>query len=400
MAFQEFSAADYLRIDIANNYGLDKENWDYRIKWFDENEANLDNLITQAEEPALFFAGVKAWNQSKEGKPIGYGISLDATSSGIQLLSLLSGCRTSASICNVVDTGQREDAYTAVYAAMCERIGEKAKIERKDAKAALMTAMYSSKAVPAEVFGEGELLETFYTVVHEKLPGAWALNEAFLALWQKQNLSHDWVLPDNFHVHIKVMGTVQETIHFMNRPYRINIAKNMPSEEGRSLGANVCHSLDGMVVREIIRRCNYNVNQKENVLSVLVQSNKAISVIRDKDKMLNTMWNHYINSGFLSARILDYIDQYNIDNVDRGIIHKMIDTFPEKPFKVLTIHDCFRVHPNYGNDLRKQYNQILYEIGKSNMLQYIVEQITGRQINVVKKDNFADEILESNYALS
>ena len=65
MAFQEFSAADYLRIDIANNYGLDKENWDYRIKWFDENEANLDNLITQAEEPALFFAGVKAWNQSK-----------------------------------------------------------------------------------------------------------------------------------------------------------------------------------------------------------------------------------------------------------------------------------------------------------------------------------------------
>lgn len=142
------------------------------------------------------------------------------------------------------------------------------------------------------------------------------------------------------------------------------------------------------------------MNQKENVLSALVQPNKAISDIRDKDKMLNTMWNHYIKSGFLSARILDYIDQYNVDNVDRGIIHKMINTFPEKPFKVLTIHDCFKVHPNYGNDLRKQYNQILYEIGKSNMLQYIIEQITGRQVNVIKKDDFSDEILNSNYSLS
>ena len=35
MAFQEFSGKDYLRIDIANSFGLDKEDWDVRLAWFD-----------------------------------------------------------------------------------------------------------------------------------------------------------------------------------------------------------------------------------------------------------------------------------------------------------------------------------------------------------------------------
>ena len=82
MAFQEFSGKEYLKIDIANNMGLDKEDWDVRLAWFDENESRLDTLVKQAEEPALFFAGITAWQKVCKGEPTGYPISLDATSSG------------------------------------------------------------------------------------------------------------------------------------------------------------------------------------------------------------------------------------------------------------------------------------------------------------------------------
>ena len=137
MAFQTFTGKEYLKIDIANNFGLDKEDWDIRIQWFDDNEHQLQALIKQAEKPALYYAGICAWQKVKEGKPSGYPISLDATSSGIQLLAALTGDRKAARLCNVVDTGHREDAYTGLYNSMVERIGEGGKINRKDTKQAI-----------------------------------------------------------------------------------------------------------------------------------------------------------------------------------------------------------------------------------------------------------------------
>ena len=82
MAFQRFSGSEYIKIDIANNYGLDKEDWDVRIDWFDKNQDNLMELVKTAETPALFYAAVQAWYAVQRGEPIGYPISLDATASG------------------------------------------------------------------------------------------------------------------------------------------------------------------------------------------------------------------------------------------------------------------------------------------------------------------------------
>lgn len=63
----------------------------------------------------------------------------------------------------------------------------------------------------------------------------------------------------------------------------------------------------------------------------------------------------------------------------------------------------FRVHPNYGNDLRRQYNRILFEIADSTMLQDLVDQITaptGRSITVEKEGLAPAGILQAEYALS
>lgn len=136
---QEFTGMQYLMINTANNFGLDKEDWSVRLDWFKNNEQQLESLVKQADEPALFYAAVKAYRTAQRGEPIHYPISLDGTSSGLQILACLTGDRKAAELCNVVDVGCRQDAYQAVYKHMLSKLGGKAVLAKKDVKQAVMT---------------------------------------------------------------------------------------------------------------------------------------------------------------------------------------------------------------------------------------------------------------------
>jgi hypothetical protein len=117
--------------------------------------------------------------------------------------------------------------------------------------------------------------------------------------------------------------------------------------------------------------------------------------------MTKMLWQHYIDTGFLSVRILDYLDSESLSLVDNMKIAQLIQGLPDDPFHVVTVHDCFRAHPNYGNDLRRQYNIILADINDSHMLTSLCSQIAGRHISARKVGTIPrDQILEGNYLLT
>lgn len=396
---QQFTGLEYLKMDIASNFGLDKALWCERLDWFETNKNNLEALMNKAETPALFYAGVTAYKDVLQNKPIGYPISLDASASGLQLLSVLTCDSNAAKLCNVINTGNREDAYTVIYQAMLKALGTTGNISREMTKDAILTALYGSEAVPKRVFGTGNLLRMFNQTMDEKAPGCWELNKAFLSLWDKTKDTYSWVMPDNFHVQIKVMVPVSKRIHFMDKPYDVVYKEHGTTEQGRSLSANSVHSLDGMVVREISRRCMYNPTRINNIRNLLNQTNKLEH--DESTEMVLTLWDRYKASGYLSARILDYLTARNIGNVDYAVIKELVDSLPKKPFNILTIHDCFRCLPKYGNDLRQQYMLQLFYIAKSNMLEYLLEQIVGKKIQIDKLDpNMHKDVLTAEYAIS
>lgn len=116
--------------------------------------------------------------------------------------------------------------------------------------------------------------------------------------------------------------------------------------------------------------------------------------------MVKEIWEAYKQSGFLTVRILDYLQPCNLNLVDVDVIAKLLMTLPDKPFDILAVHDCFRCHPNYGNDLRRQYNNILADINDSNMLTYITSQVLGKPVNAKKTGHIPrDVILNGNYTL-
>jgi Mitochondrial DNA-directed RNA polymerase len=408
---QMFTGLQYLMMDIASSFGLDKANWSERLAWFEAHKKYHEFATTpemlawvkKAEEPAQALAGIYAYRATVANQPIGYMCGLDATASGLQLLALLAGCEQSASICNLINTGRREDAYTAVYESVCNRVGANQIILRKAVKNALMTHLYGSTAVPKAVFGEGTPeLGAFYAAIDEMLPGANMLNYDLLSLWQSDALAHQWTLPDGFDVVIKVMDAVTHHVNFLGNNYEVIQKINQPKEMGLSMGANIIHSIDGLVVREMNRRCNYTV-ETVKYLNDMEFCIGGRSIARQLDIQLLRLLACYDATGFMSAAIFEVLDNDNfghLDTTQRNALEELLYTLPENPFPVVCIHDCFKFHPNYGNDVRIQYKQILAELAASDILSNIASQITGRPINVNKlSSKLPQKILESEYAI-
>jgi hypothetical protein len=397
---QTFTPLEYLKIDVASSFGLDKENWDDRIAWFDQNENVLETLVDRADEPAHFYAGTHAYRDTVSGKPIGYPISLDSTASGIQILSCLSGCEDTARLCNLISTGQREDAYTRLYGYMCEEQAETASIGRTDTKNAIMTAFYNSEREPQKVFGTGSQLDTFYRVLETRTPGAWQLKTMMEQMWQPYATEHVWVLPDNFHSINKVESLDTHSVMIQGSPKNVSLSVNRGTKKGKALGPNLTHSIDGMVVREMLRRCSFSPTAISRVLRLIKFGASGTRTRTYDDSMVERLWELYQASGFLSARILDHLQPENFGFVDPEAIRTLVLSMPVNPFRVITIHDCFRCLATYANDLRQQYNNILAEVAASNMFSFLASQILGQEVAIEKLSNFADQIRHADYALS
>lgn len=246
---QHFTGFQYLQIDIANGFGLDKKLFEERIQWATENHDQLESLTEQAESPELYTKAVMALRDAEAGKAIGHRVGLDAVCSGIQVMSALTGCEAGAKATGLVNTGIRPDAYTTVtdrMNAILHSEGLRVDIPRKDAKAATMTVMYGSRRQPKLIFGEDTPeLSAFYQAVQQVAPGAWELLQDLLGSWQPFALMHRWILPDGFVARVKVMEKVEKRLEIDELDHATFTYKwyeNTGTESGLSNVANVVHS--------------------------------------------------------------------------------------------------------------------------------------------------------------
>ena len=257
MTMQLFSGLDYTKIAVANAFGNDKDVWDDRIDWAEKFlEKQSAHTMKKADEPFLMKKAVNAYNDAVAGVPTGYIMGVDATSSGLQIMAALSGCLTTASNVNLIDTGSREDIYLKVAKRMQE-LCPHLTITRKLLKHPIMTFFYNSKAQPEGVFGKDTPeLDAFYACLHELLPGAMQVMAWIQACWNPEATEHKWTLPDNHVAKPLVMDYVDSKIEVEELgkatfTHRAKIV--MADEKGLSLPANVIQSIDGYVVRMMIR---------------------------------------------------------------------------------------------------------------------------------------------------
>lgn len=251
---QTFSGLEYLKIDIANNWGLDKQLWKYRIDWVDQNFHNLEALTPN--NPKTKFLYMKAVNTLRNIKEeTGFIMALDCTASGVQIMAALGKCKKSALTCNLVNTGHREDLYSSIMNMLTGTT-----ITREQMKDAIIPMLYGSKAAPKKLFGDGTPeLKALNYAVETTLPILSEMGGLLKSCWDNTKEYHEFTLPDGHLVRLPTMVLLQERIEIGKTSFTFQYEDVGISDDGTSLLANVIHAVDGYVAREMVRRCQFQL---------------------------------------------------------------------------------------------------------------------------------------------
>nr|DAP91115.1 MAG TPA: DNA directed RNA polymerase [Caudoviricetes sp.] len=276
----------WLKIDLANHYGLDKSTWQERLDFIDENIdsmlTNPDEWIFKAEEPLLFKSALNSYQMSLITGTSDQIVRLDATCSGPQLMSVVMRDEEAMARLNVLGDSCRNDFYTLVAQEVYNRTKDSSlwgtnpnfKEIRSNIKKAIMTTYYNSTRKPEEYFGKDtKELQVYYEVLDEFTTGARKLQKTINDLWDNSKVVYQWTLPDSHTAYCPVITTKTSRIEIkemkggtavMNFIHSINQGSE---EEKRSLCPNIVHSLDAYVCRRVI--------------TILAEKGIAVSPIHD-----------------------------------------------------------------------------------------------------------------------
>ena len=408
--FKQYTGIEYMAIDVANHFGLDKMEFEDRIAWVKSNQANLESLADKAEDKPLYVKSVNHFRKALKGLPTGHTVALDSCASGLQLMSVLTGCESGAYMTGLIDPNKRMDAYSLVTQQMNELLDQPTDmvVSRKDAKQAVMTVLYGSTAKPIEVFGKDTPeLKAFYHTLNHKCKGAMALLNILLNAWDSSKEYNHWVLPDGFNAYIPVMQSITDRVKIEELNYTMSVQTwvNKPTDFGLSLTANCIHSVDAYVLRTLVRRCNYNVKQVKKAIGLIEEALLSEYVTPEHIVEEAVMPIHlYIKTGLADIVCINNTEKI-VHQLPHDMLRKLLFTLEtmlqHEPFEVITVHDSFACLPNHCNTLRYWYKEILAEIAESTLLNHLLTQIYGEECTFKKiNPNLASLIRNSNYGLS
>nr|DAX61066.1 MAG TPA: DNA directed RNA polymerase [Caudoviricetes sp.] len=265
----------WLKVDIANAFGLDKEVWDKRVAFVDSNIdamlADIDAWSDKADDPLLAKSALLTYRESLVTSKSSHIVRLDATTSGPQLMSVMTRDIEGMQRFNVIGSSARRDFYTEVAQAIYDQTrdsklwGETPSFKniRKDIKASLMTYFYNSEANPKAYFGEdSKELKVFYDVMATSAKGAVELKGYINSLWSDTKLYNAWYLPDGHYAYCPVMVQDKKRVEIKEMKggtatMTVVCDVNKPSHEPhRSLMPHVVHSVDALMMRWVVEILN------------------------------------------------------------------------------------------------------------------------------------------------
>ena len=251
-----------------------------------------------------------------------------------------------------------------------------------------------------EMYFDG-IEKIFYQAQDNVTPMVSVLKETFQSLWDDTRTQYSWTLPDYFVTDLRPMETVEITVNpFGQMPIKLVAKAIVPSSRNTRLGVSIIHSVDGYVARELVSRCNYDLDK---CLSMLVKIDEFLMLNPDhqdsKPHAIGGIISHTVIES-LAKLSDDYLEPYSATELRKMRAH-LIDILDNESFYIKPIHDGFGCHPNYDTIMARHYSNIMADIAGGYLLESIVEEITGKKMQRIVGDLTEEMVRENSfYALS
>lgn len=372
--------------------------------------ANIKKLaIEQADSPVCFYAMAMEYYECLRAKEAGLPsiwriiTHWDATASGLQILSANTKDTVIAQLTNLLG-GEVTDIYGFVRNG-CEGEGKiPSDLYTRDNswKPAVMTPVYGKGKLEDFFNGNEEHAKIVKDFLQQFRP--YQLTKELARMWDSGWTEYSWYLPDGVKVWSKVTDMVkvfggrtrkgQRAARWVERTeerllsinvygqdepveiiVNIGFLKNTPQDYSCELPPNIVHSEDAYVLREMVRRMNYNPATYAWVTKLYLDKSRWTQEETPNRCMVRKMLQHGTQAEIFSSALIDYIDESSIDLISDVLMKELLDRVYGKPCQVSIIHDSFGVHPNYADRLRETYQSLMIDLINGRLLEKIQEDI-------------------------
>lgn len=359
----------WLKIHTANVYGKDKDTFDDRVQWFEENRAvvlevannplECKSLWIGSDSPFEFVAACKAYKDHIEDRLVYTPIQLDAICSGISIYSGLLldkvGAEETAIINKIGENGQaiRPDIYKTVAGRVNSYLvkGEYPKsFEYKD-KEGVTTYVTSYREATSIT---GNITRSIVKRNVMTVPYSVSMRGMSNQLWDTMD-THS---TEGTEFWLGEKWIVNKLLTSLNHRAIYDVV------QGARIGQEFLVSLSKLVKKQaewVTPLYNFPIKQtslktrEKRVQTILGTLMVNVEVPRlDTRKQSQSIAPNFIHS--LDSEILKYC----IDKMDKGIG---------------VIHDCVIVHPNDGYQAQDKYREGYVKLMEMNPLEHISKQL-------------------------
>lgn len=375
----DMDAINVLHMDVARSYGLDKATWEERLQW----SLAHPELQKGAKDPFTYKSAYEALQKARRGEPIDHLVSLDATASGIQCLALMAQDAESARAVNL-----GTDHVNNPYRRVKDHMGN---YDYEMVKQATMTSFYESVATPMELFGAD--YDKFVAAAATMLPGPWAIKDAIASCMTYRD-QYRWTMMDGYEVVMDVTSPVECSMDIGQGHMISWIEHRKAAVRTKGLTANVTHSLDALVLREVLRRTQCPL--------AWYPVETPFEELREKDILLLQSIVRYNQTQFLTFEILDHVDQLNQHLVPRELREAIDSRLKCDEMYIQPIHDCYRVKATDADLLFNIVKEVMADLAYAKTAQWLLPQIgfTGKvNDDEEKRSALKQQVLESSYLI-